>query len=143
MIFHHGFYHADPHPGNLVVLADGTIGLLDFGMVGRLDEALREDIENMLLAIVTQDAQMLTSLVMRLGAVPPGLDEAALSVDLSEFVAHYANQPADAFDLAGALTEMIEIIQRYHIVLPSTLAMLIKVLVMLDGTGRLLAPTSA
>jgi len=140
MIFHHGFYHADPHPGNLVVLADGTIGLLDFGMVGRLDEAMREDIESMLLAIVTQDAQMLTSLVMRLGAVPPGLDEAALSVDLSEFVAHYANQPADAFDLAGALTEMVEIIQRYHIVLPSSLAMLIKVLVMLDGTGRLLAP---
>jgi ubiquinone biosynthesis protein len=140
MIFHHGFYHADPHPGNLVLLADGTIGLLDFGMVGRLDEALREDIESMLLAIVTQDAQMLTSLVMRLGAVPPGLDEAALSVDLSEFVAHYANQPVDAFDLAGALSEMVEIIQRYHIVLPSSLAMLIKVLVMLDGTGRLLAP---
>jgi len=140
MIFHHGFYHGDPHPGNLVVLEDGTIGLLDFGMVGRLDETLREDIENMLLAIVTQDAQMLTSLVMRLGAVPPGLDEAALSVDLSEFVAHYANQPADAFDVAGALTEMVEIIQRYHIVLPSSLAMLIKVLVMLDGTGRLLAP---
>jgi ubiquinone biosynthesis protein len=140
MIFHHGFYHADPHPGNLVVLADGTIGLLDFGMVGRLDEAMREDIESMLLAIGTQDAQMLTSLVMRLGAVPPGLDEAALSVDLSEFVAHYANQPADAFDLAGALTEMVEIIQRYHILLPSSLAMLIKVLIMLDGTGRLLAP---
>ena len=140
MIFHHGFYHADPHPGNLVVLPDGTIGLLDFGMVGRLDEAMREDIESMLLAIGTQDAQMLTSLVMRLGAVPPGLDEAALSVDLSEFVAHYANQPADSFDLAGALTEMVEIIQRYHIVLPSSLAMLIKVLVMLDGTGRLLAP---
>ncbi len=83
---------------------------------------------------------MLTSLVMRLGAVPSGLDEAALSVDLSEFVAHYANQPADAFDLAGALAEMVEIIQRYHIVLPSSLAMLIKVLIMLDGTGRLLAP---
>ena len=55
---------------------------------------------------------------MRLGAVPPGLDEAALSVDLTEFVVHYANQPVDAFDLAGALTEMIEIIQRYRIVLP-------------------------
>ncbi len=77
---------------------------------------------------------------MRLGAVPPGLDEAALSVDLTEFVVHYANQPVDAFDLGGALTEMIEIIQRYHIALPSSLAMLIKVLVMLEGTARLLAP---
>jgi ubiquinone biosynthesis protein len=140
MIFRHGFYHGDPHPGNLVLLADGSIGLLDFGMVGRLDERLREDIENVLMAIVTQDAQQLTSLVIRLGAVPAGLDEAALSVDLTEFVVHYANQPADAFDLGGALTEMIEIVQRYRIALPSALAMLIKVLVMLEGTGRLLAP---
>jgi ubiquinone biosynthesis protein len=138
MIFHHGFYHADPHPGNLVVLPDNAIGLLDFGMVGRLDEQLREDIEDMLAAIVTQDSQQLTSLVMRLGAVPPGLDEPALSVDLSEFVVHYANQPIDAFDLAGALTEMIEIVQRYRIALPAGLAMLIKVLVMLDGTVRML-----
>jgi ubiquinone biosynthesis protein len=140
MIFHHGFYHADPHPGNLVVLPDGAIGLLDCGMVGRLDDALREDVENVLMAIVSQDAQQLTSLVMRLGAVPTGLDEAALSVDLTEFVVHYANQPADAFDIAGALTEMIEIVQRYHIALPSPLAMLIKVLIMLDGTSRLLEP---
>ncbi len=140
MIFHHGFYHGDPHPGNLIVLPDGAIGLVDFGMVARLDESLREDIEDMLIAIVSQDAQRLTSLVMRLGAVPPGLDEAALSVDLSEFVVHYANQPIDTFDLGGALTEMIEIVQRYRIALPSSLAMLIKVLVMLEGTARILEP---
>jgi ubiquinone biosynthesis protein len=141
MIFHHGFYHGDPHPGNLIVLPDGAIGLLDFGMVGRLDEQLREDIEDMLLAIVSQDAQQLTSLVMRLGAVPPGLDEPALSVDLSEFVVHYANQPVDSFDLGGALSEMIEIVQRYRIALPPPLAMLIKVLVMLEGTVRQLQPS--
>ncbi len=140
MIFQHGFYHGDPHPGNLIVLPDGSIGLLDFGMVARLDESLREDIEDMLIAIVSQDAQRLTSLVTRLGAVPSGFDEAALSVDLSEFVSHYANQPIDTFDLGGALTEMIEIVQRYRIALPSSLAMLIKVLVMLEGTARILEP---
>jgi ubiquinone biosynthesis protein len=140
MIFQHGFYHGDPHPGNLVVLPDGAIGLLDFGMVARLDESLREDIEDMLIAIVSQDAQRLASLVTRLGAVPAGLDDAALGNDLSEFVNHYANQPVDSFDLAGALTEMIEIVQRYHIVLLPSLVMLIKVLVMLEGTARLLEP---
>jgi ubiquinone biosynthesis protein len=113
---------------------------LDFGMVARLDEQLREDIEDMLIAIVSHDSQQLTSLVMRLGAVPPGLDEAALSVDLAEFVNHYANQPVDAFDLAGALTEMIEIVQRYRIALMPSLSMLIKVLVMLEGTARMLEP---
>ena len=141
MIFRHGFYHGDPHGGNLVVMPDGTIGLLDFGMVARLDEQLREEIEDMLIAIVSQDSQQLTSLVMRLGAVPPGLDEPALSVDLAEFVNHYANQPVDAFDLGGALTEMIEIVQRYRIALPPSFAMLIKVLVMLEGTARMLQPT--
>jgi ubiquinone biosynthesis protein len=141
MIFHHGFYHGDPHPGNLVVLPGGAIGLLDFGMVARLDEPLREDIEDMLIAIVSQDSQQLTSLVMRLGSVPPGLDEPALSVDLAEFVNHYANQPVEAFDLAGALTEMIEIVQRYRIALMPSMAMLIKVLVMLEGTARMLEPT--
>lgn len=140
MVFHHGFYHGDPHPGNLIVMADGRIGLLDFGMVGRLDDSLREDVEDVLMAIVAQDAQQLTSLVMRLGAVPPGLDEASLSVDLTEFVVHYANQPVDAFDLGGALNEMVEIVQRYRIALPASMAMLIKVLVMLEGTARLLEP---
>lgn len=140
MIFHHGFYHGDPHPGNLVVLPNGTIGLLDFGMVARLDEQLREEIEDLLIAIVSQDSQQLTSLVMRLGSVPPGLDELALSVDLAEFVNHYANQPVEAFDLAGALTEMIEIVQRYRISLVPSLSMLIKVLVMLEGTARMLEP---
>jgi ubiquinone biosynthesis protein len=141
MVFQHGFYHGDPHPGNLVLMPGGAIGLLDFGLVGRLDESLREDIENMLAAIVSQDGQQLTSLVMRLGAVPPGLDEPALCVDLTEFVLHYANQPIDQFDMAAALTEMVDIVQRYHITLPPPIAMLIKVLIMLEGTARLLEPS--
>jgi ubiquinone biosynthesis protein len=140
MIFYHGFYHGDPHPGNLVVLPGGAIGLLDFGMVARLDEQLREDIEDLLVAIVSQDSQQLTSLVMRLGSIPPGLDEPALSVDLAEFASHYANQPIDSFELGGALCEMIEIIQRYRIILQPPFAMLTKVLVMLEGTARMLQP---
>lgn len=140
MIFELGLYHGDPHPGNLLLLPGDQIGLLDFGMVGRLDEGLREDIEEMLMAILSQDAEQLASLVMRVGATPSDLDELALSVDLTDFVTHYGNQPIDRFDLAGALTEMIEIIQRYHIALPTGFAMLLKVLVMLEGTLKLLEP---
>ncbi|MFO0870990.1 MAG: AarF/UbiB family protein [Pirellulales bacterium] len=77
MIFTHGFYHADPHPGNILLLPGNVIGLLDFGMVGRIDERLREDIEAMLLAIVNRDVRMLTSIIKRVGTPPAELDEAA------------------------------------------------------------------
>jgi ubiquinone biosynthesis protein len=140
MIFRHGFYHADPHPGNLLLLENEGVGLLDYGMVGRIDESMREDIEELLLAIVDQDSQQLGAVVMRVGATPPGLDEAALGVDLADFVAHYAHQSAEHFELAAALREMFDLMRRHHIVLPAAMTMLLKVLVMLEGTGRRLAP---
>jgi ubiquinone biosynthesis protein len=141
MVFRHGFYHADPHPGNLLILAGGKIGLLDFGMVGRLEDSVREDMEDMLLAISAQDSGQLTSIVMRIGSTPPGLDEGALGIDLADFVAHFANQPLESLDLSGALNEMIEIIRRHHIVLPASIGLLLKMLIVLEGTGRMLQPS--
>jgi len=140
MIFSHGYFHADPHPGNIAVLPGNVIGLLDFGMVGRVHEQLREDIEEMLLAIVQNDVTLLTYLIKRVGTVPADLEEGALSAAVADFVGAYATQSLDRFDLAGALNDMMEIIRRYHIMLPAQAATLIKVLITLEGTTRLLSP---
>jgi ubiquinone biosynthesis protein len=140
MIFTHGFYHADPHPGNFLLLDGNVIGLLDYGMVGEIDEALREYIEELLLALANRDGAHLTSVVTRISAAPGDLDVAALNVDLTDFLAHYAGQPLNELDLGAALTEMTEIIRRYHLVLPARMGMLLKVLVMLEGTARLASP---
>ncbi|MEM9354442.1 MAG: AarF/ABC1/UbiB kinase family protein, partial [Planctomycetota bacterium] len=140
MVFTHGFYHADPHPGNLLLMPDGAIGLLDYGMVVRLDENLRENIEDLLMAIVSQDAKRLASVVMRVGTVPANLDETALGVELGDFVAHYGNQPIERFDLSGAVNEIIDLLRRYGIVQPAPMMMLLKVLVMLEGTAQGLSP---
>lgn len=140
MIFIRGHYHADPHPGNLVLMDGNVIGLLDFGMIGRIDPWLREQMEDLLLAIIERDATSVATIIMRLGATPPNLDESMLMIDAAEFVDHYGSQPIETFDLGGALSEMIEVIRRYQIVLPSPLAMLLKVMIMLEGTGRMLSP---
>jgi ubiquinone biosynthesis protein len=140
MIFTNGFYHADPHPGNFVLLEGGVIGLLDYGMVGLIDEPLRERMEEMLFALVGGDAPLLTSVITRVGATPPDLDRSALSLDLSDFVAHYADSPLAEFDLTAAVNELTEIIRRHQIMLPARIAMLLKVLVMLEGTSRLANP---
>ena len=140
MIFNHGFYHADPHPGNILLTEDGQIGLLDFGMVGRISEQLREDIESMLVAIVNQDVPMLTSLIRRVGNCPSDLDDAALSNDIADFVGQYSTQNVSHFDMSGALKDFVTVVRQYKITLPAEASLLIKVLVTLEGTGRMLAP---
>jgi ubiquinone biosynthesis protein len=140
MIFMQGFYHADPHPGNILVLSDNVIGLLDFGMVGRIEERLREQIEEMLLAIVNQDVAMLTSMIKKIGRPTVALDENALAVDVADFVGQYATQSLEGFDISGALSDMTEIIHRHGIALPPQAGMLLKTLVTLEGTSQLLNP---
>ena len=140
MVFADGFFHADPHPGNVMLLPGNVIGLLDFGMVCRIDEQLREDIEEMLFSIVNNDSSHLASIIMRVGKVPAELDEIALRADLADFVSHHASSPVERIELAAALNEMTEMVFRYRIMLPPQLGMLIKVLVTLEGTSKLLSP---
>lgn len=140
MIFEHRFYHADPHPGNLLVLEGGVIGVLDCGMVGRLDEAMTEDIQDLLMAIVQRDVSQLQAAALRLARVPPRFDATGLNFDLTEFVSHYGHVPLSQLDLRVVLNEAVEILRRYKIVLPGRTAMLVRVLVMLEGLAKQLNP---
>lgn len=141
MIFRDGFYHADPHPGNILILRNGKIGLLDAGMVGRIDEEFRKQIEDILLAAGDRDAQRLTDAVTRVCGTPHDLDRAALSSDLTEFFEEYGNQAVGQFNVGGALTAVTAILHQHRLILPGKLSMLIKCLALLEGTGRLLSPS--
>jgi len=140
MIFRDGFYHADPHPGNFIVLRNGTIGLIDVGMVGRIDEQCRTQIEDILIAAGEQDAERLTDNVLRITGRPHHFDRKALSADLSELVQDYGTQPVEQFNLGGLLNQATGILHRHKLILPSRMSMLIKCLILLEGTGRLLSP---
>jgi ubiquinone biosynthesis protein len=140
MIFRDGFYHADPHPGNLVVMPDGMLGVFDCGMVGRMDDYLRENVEELLICVANQDGSMLARVLMRMCSPPADFDEGAFSADLTDFISFYGSQPIERFQLGNALNEIARCISRYRLVLPSAMAQIIKVLVMLDGTAKLLSP---
>jgi len=141
MIFKHGLYHADPHGGNIIIMNDGRIGLIDFGMVGRISQNLRENIEEMILAIVNQDVPMLALLIRHVGSIPNRTDMSALDNDLADFVSQYTTQSLDNFNVSGALNDIVTIIRRHNITLPAEAALLIKTLVSLEGTGRQLNPS--
>jgi ubiquinone biosynthesis protein len=140
MIFRDGFYHADPHPGNYVVLPGGVVGVLDCGMVGRLDEGLRDEIEAAVLAVAERDVEELTERVINVGSPPPDLDREALRADLAEYVAEYASRPIKELDLGSALRDMTDIIARYRIVLPANVSLLLRTLTELEGSARQLDP---
>ena len=140
MIFEHGFYHADPHPGNVLLMPDGTIGLIDFGMVGRISEQLREDVESMLVSMVNRDPVMLAGLVKRVGDCPLDMNESSLANDIADFVGQFSTQVLAHFDMSGALRDFIEIVRRYKISLPYEASLLLKTLITLEGTARHLDP---
>jgi ubiquinone biosynthesis protein len=140
MIFQDGFYHADPHPGNYLVLPGGVLGILDAGMVGRLDAEMRDRLESLVVAVYHRDPVRLTETVTALGESPP-TDPAALRSEINEFVFDFADVPLTEFDLSAALNRMTDIIRRFGILLPPEVAMLLRTLVVLEGSAKQLSPT--
>lgn len=136
MIFEFGLFHADPHAGNLMLLEGGRLGILDFGMVGRIDDRLRESIEEMLVAINNGDQRSLTRLVKRVGNAPAFIDDASFSIDVAEYIGTYSRQAMDNFDVSAALNDLSMILHRHGIKLPHQSALLLKMLISLEGTLR-------
>jgi ubiquinone biosynthesis protein len=141
MILRDGFYHADPHPGNFILLEGGVLGLLDCGMVGRIDNVTREWFEQLLVLLLDGDAEALAELLLEGGSPPDDIDRVAFRTDVTDLIVEYGNQSLDEFDLGAALKELTGVIRRHQVLIPSSVALLIKTLVMLEGTSRVLSPT--
>jgi len=141
MIFRDGFYHADPHPGNYMLLDGGRLGLLDCGMIGRLDESIRELFSELLMMLIEGDSESLAGLLLRAGSAPEDVNRVAFRTDVNDLIVEHGTRSLDEFDLGGTLDQLTGIIRQHQVLMPSAASLLIKTLVMLEGTSRELNPS--
>jgi ubiquinone biosynthesis protein len=141
MIFRDGFYHADPHPGNFILLKGGVVGLVDFGMVGRIDEQLRDHVNALLRAVSRGDSELVTEWALSLGRRLTAADRAGLQSEVSDLATELVGQSIGDMDISGAIERMTDIMRRYGLLMPPSVSLLLKTVVMLEGTARQLNPS--
>jgi ubiquinone biosynthesis protein len=139
MILLDGFFHADPHPGNVIYLPGNVIGMIDFGMVGRLTDRRREQIIDFLNAMVLKDEDGMLNVLLG-WAGEAEVDEERLAYDISEMVFNYDNLPLKDVQIGPLLADVTMLMRDNNLTLPSDLTLLFKALITLEGLGRQLTP---
>lgn len=142
-IFVDGFFHADPHPGNVHVDPDGRLILLDWGMVGRLSPGMREHSIDLLLGMARGNSALVVRALLALGAVAGPIDRAALTADVERLRRRYYDSPLAQFRLGQALADVLGLAARHRIRIPREYALLAKAAVTLDGLVRRLDPNAS
>ncbi|WP_353931469.1 AarF/ABC1/UbiB kinase family protein [Okeanomitos corallinicola TIOX110] len=131
-----GFFHADPHPGNLFYLADGRVALLDCGMVGRLDPRTQQILTELLLAIVDIDAQRCAQLTLQLSDSAQPVILARLENDYDRMLRQYYNASLTDINFSQVIYEILQVARNNKIRLPSNMGLYAKTLANLEGVAR-------
>ncbi len=138
-IFVHGVFHADPHPANVLVIGR-QIGLVDFGIVGYLTRTMRDDLGDLLFALVRQDPDEMVYTIIRMGAAQPALDRDALRRDVQRIINRYYGASLESLPIAEFLHELMTVSWKHQVRLPSGLALLARTVIVLEGVTRNLDP---
>ncbi len=139
-IFVHGFFHADPHPGNIFILPDNLICFLDFGMMGRLSRQNRDDFTDLVLYIVARNERKVMESVLKLTNHYEDINRDALSRDLSEMLDRYLYLPLKELDAGKILQDLLELVSRHQIFFKPNFYLMMKAITTVEGVGRILDP---
>jgi ubiquinone biosynthesis protein len=135
-----GFFHADPHPGNLLILPGEVICLIDFGSVGSLDQTDRSYLVRLWIAVIRLDAEVAADQLLRMGIAGPQTDQVGLTRDLRRMLRKYAGLPLKEIVASEVLNAVQPLIYEYRLNVPTDYWLLIKTLVTMEGVGKALAP---
>jgi ubiquinone biosynthesis protein len=135
MILTDGFFHADPHPGNVFYLPGNRIVMIDFGMVGRLTPLRRGQIIDLLAGVARMDEEAMLEVLLEWSG-DAYVDQDKLAADVDEFVFQYESVPLKDIRLAAVLRQFAALMRDHSIVMPSDLTLMFKALITLEGLGR-------
>jgi len=135
-----GFFHADPHPGNLFVQPPADIVMLDVGMVGRLDKSTMLTGARLLKAVVDRDTDRAMSCLEDLRIIVQKVDDDRFRQDLAELFDSYLDIPLKDLDIIGIAQDIMQMMTRYNLTMPSNLVLMIKAVSMIESVGRELYP---
>ena len=139
MILEHGFFHADPHPGNIKFLPDDHIALLDFGMVGRLSQARRHEVAELLHGLVSRDPDLVTRILLDWSS-DADTDADRMKEDVVDFIEQYHGVALEHLDMSAMIGDMTSVLRRHQLILPADLVLMLKAFITLEGMGRSLDP---
>lgn len=139
-IFIDGFFHADPHPGNIFVLENNVIAPVDFGMMGKLSESAMDEMSDLLIAVVTWDARAVVKVYEKAGIIGEEANLKALEADFNDFLYRYHKIPLSRLDMKTIVNDLFYIIHRYNIHIQSELMLLGRALVTYEEVARMLDP---
>ncbi|WP_036736606.1 ABC1 kinase family protein [Paenibacillus zanthoxyli] len=140
-IFIDGFFHADPHPGNVMVTDSGKLALIDFGMVGRLSEETRDHLSSLIIALMRKNTEAMVRAILRLGVIPEDADQSALYEDMDRLREEYYDVPFSQVSIGKALNDLFAVARRHRLAIPPDLAMLGKTMLTLEGVVGNLDPS--
>jgi ubiquinone biosynthesis protein len=135
-----GFFHGDPHPGNLLVLPEGRLGLHDFGVVGSLDRPTRLALASFMLAFTEQDTEWVLDSWLELGMITRGADRDRMRAVVSALMSDYARRPISEWAVGEAFSRLVTASRGYHFPVPLHLLVLGRTLILIEATVRLLHP---
>ncbi|MFO7558869.1 MAG: AarF/ABC1/UbiB kinase family protein [Desulfobacterales bacterium] len=139
-VFHYGFFHADPHPGNFFVMPDNVIGLIDFGMVGMVDRKTREIFVDLLDSVVHKNAAIAAEALLKLTTWDKEPDIHFLETELSDFMTKHLYKPLRDIEVGRLMHNLIELISRHRLMLPPDIYLMIKALGTVEGVAKKLDP---
>jgi len=139
-IFVEGFFHADPHPGNLIILPGEVLAFMDFGMVGRLTPELKDHFSDLIIALMRESTPGIIKAVMRMGIVHEDVHMTELRRDVEKLREKYYGVPLSQVGLGEAVSDLFDVAFRHHIQIPADLTLLGKTLLTLEGVVEKLDP---